>query len=145
MRQSRRQVKMYLRQIYALTIEIEQRQKEIERLYNPVKGVSYGNVPGNGDADATLHLIEKIDRLKAENEKRIEHLLEVRKEIYQTVCTISNAQSRQAIYLRYFEMMSIKKIASKMSYSEVHIRELIAMGIDELHHKSSFLNDNMIV
>ena len=132
MKPQRKQAKRYLMQISSLTKEIQRRQNEIEALYNPVKGVSFDTIPGNGDTDATLHLIQRIERLREKQDKRIAELIERRAEIFETVSAIRHPRAKEAIYLRYCTMLPVQQIATRLYYSEDWVNHLLMIGLEEV-------------
>ena len=119
----------WLSQIRRIEFEIRQRKAQIESMYNSIKAVSYGNVPGAHDDDATLHLVERIMRLQELQRLQIEELEETRQEIIDEIRSIQNVNVSQVLYYKYCENLSIREIAKKMTYSEPRIYQLHRDGL----------------
>lgn len=119
----------WLSQIRRIEFEIRQRKAQIESMYNSIKAVSYGNVPGAHDNDATLHLVERIMKLQDLQRLQIEELEETRQEIIAEIQAIQNVNVSQVLHYKYCEYLTVKEIASKMSYSEARIYQLHNEGL----------------
>ena len=119
----------WLSQIRRTEFEIQQRKAQIESMYNSIKAVSYGNVPGAHDNDATLHLVERIMKLQDLQRLQIEELEETRQEIIDEIRSIQNVNVAQVLYYKYCECLTFKEIARKMSYSGARIYQLHNEGL----------------
>lgn len=139
MKPSRAEAKKYLQRIYSLTNEIEQRQREIELMYNPVRGVTFDSIPGAGDADATLHLIQRIGDLEAIQNEQILKLINLRSEIYDNIAKIEDGHVRKVLYLRYYDLLPYRQIAKKMGYSEDRIKKWVTLGLDAIAELLHFI------
>lgn len=124
--------KDYLQQIKKISIELAMLEREINDMYSPIKAVSYGNVPGTPDFDATLHIVERIDYLQKQYSRQMEELTEKRKQCVDVIMRMQNEAAEKVIYLRYVKFKSYGFIAREMSYSKGRIMQLHREGLKEI-------------
>ena len=124
--------KAYLQQIQRISAELQIIEWEIKQMYNPIKAVSYGNVPGTADADATLHLVERISAKKESYEQRANELIEKREEILEVIHQIKDSKSATVIYARYCRLMPFRQIAREMNYTVGRIMQIHRQGLNEV-------------
>lgn len=124
--------KEFLQQIKKIENELTMLEHEINDLYTPISAVRFDNVPGVPDADATLHIVERIDTLKERYLKRIDELMAIRDEIVTTILRMQNTNAAKVIYHRYVDLWSYGRIARFMSYSVSHVKRLHFEGLQEI-------------
>lgn len=124
--------KEYLQQIKKIEIEVGMLINEINDLYTPISAVRFDNVPGVPDADATLHIVERIDTLKERYLKRIDELMAIRDEIVTTILRMQNTNAAKVIYHRYVDLWNYGRIARRLSYSVSHVKRLHFEGLQEI-------------
>lgn len=124
--------KEFLQQIKKIEIELSMLEHEISDLYTPISAVRFDNVPGVPDADATLHIVERIDTLKERYLKRIDELMAIRDEIVTTILRMQNTNAAKVIYHRYVDLWSYGRIARRLSYSVSHVKRLHFEGLQEI-------------
>ena len=117
--------KEYLSQARTLDMRIKSKLQQIESLNDLATSCTtvYSDMPRNPNRGgskverAVLKIIEGADRLKRD----VEDLVELKKEIMQTIHSVSDVELQTLLEKRYLCFLSWEKIAVDMHYSIQHI------------------------
>ena len=117
--------KEYLSQARTLDMRIKSKLQQIESLNELAASCSviYSDMPKNPNHGssrierAVLKIIEVEDSLKQD----VESLVELKKEIMQTIHAVTDAELQTLLEKRYLCFLSWEKIAVEMHYSIQHI------------------------
>lgn len=120
-------VKEYLSQGYRLEQKIKVLTQELVELRELSMSISspgfeeHYNATRNTDAPF-VHALEKIDEREKEIADKVVALLEIKKEVSDTISKVANADLRLVLHYRYVENRSWCRIADEMGVDERTIR-----------------------
>lgn len=127
--------KDYLLQVRRINKLIELKQNEINKLnlYLGVKAVNYEGerVQSSNTMDRT-DLICKIVDFEIELKEYIKQLIDLKKEIMQTIDKLDDADLIKLLYLRYFDFKTWEEIAITMNYSYRWILKLHGISLQKI-------------
>lgn len=127
--------KDYLLQVRRINKLIELKQNEINKLnlYLGVKAVNYEaeRVQSSNTTDRT-DLICKIVDFEIELKEYIKQLIDLKKEIMQTIDKLDDADLIKLLYLRYFDFKTWEEIAITMNYSYRWILKLHGISLQKI-------------
>lgn len=127
--------KDYLLQVRRINKLIELKQNEINKLnlYLGVKAVNYEGerVQSSNTMDRT-DLICKIVDFEIELKEYIKQLIDLKKEIMQTIDKLDEADLIKLLYLRYFDFKTWEEIAITMNYSYRWILKLHGISLQKI-------------
>lgn len=127
--------KDYLLQVRRINKLIELKQSEINKLnlYLGVKAVNYEaeRVQSSNTMDRT-DLICKIVDFEIELKEYIKQLIDLKKEIMQTIDKLDDADLIKLLYLRYFDFKTWEEIAITMNYSYRWILKLHGISLQKI-------------
>ena len=119
--------KEYLSRAYRLEQKIKVLTQELSELRELSMSISslgfeeHYNTTRNTDAPF-VHALEKIEEREKEIADKVVALLEIKKEISDTISTISNVDQRLVLHYRYVENRSWYRIGIEMSVDESTVR-----------------------
>lgn len=127
--------KDYLLQVRRINKLIELKQSEINKLnlYLGVKAVNYEaeRVQSSNTTDRA-DLICKIVDFEIELKEYIKQLIDLKKEIMQTIDKLDEADLIKLLYLRYFDFKTWEEIAITMNYSYRWILKLHGISLQKI-------------
>lgn len=127
--------KDYLLQVRRINKLIELKQNEINKLnlYLGVKAVNYEaeRVQSSNTTDRA-DLICKIVDFEIELKEYIKQLIDLKKEIMQTIDKLDDADLIKLLYLRYFDFKTWEEIAITMNYSYRWILKLHGISLQKI-------------
>lgn len=127
--------KEYLLQVRHINKMIELKQNEINKLnlLLGVKAVNYEaeRVQSSNTTDRT-DLICKIVDFEIELKEYINRLIDLKKEIMQTIDKLEDADLIKLLYLRYFDFKTWEEIAIAMNYSYRWVLKLHGISLQKI-------------
>lgn len=118
----------YLSQAYRLDLEINNKLEIMDRLHSlSTKATStYSLVPPSGTRN--VHRMEdtlaKIVDMDVEINKKIDQLVDLKKEIFDVIGAVDNKEYRLLLEMRYLRFMTWEEIALELNYNIRHIYRL---------------------
>ena len=129
--------KEYLSQAYRLDIQINNKLAIMDSLHSLATNATttYGLVPPSGTrkVDMLGDTLAKIVDMDIEINKEIDRLVDLKKEILETINKVENCDERVLLELRYLCFKTWEEIAVKLGYN---VRHLYRIHRDALDHVS---------
>lgn len=121
-------VKEYLNQAYRLETDINNRIDQIKRLKALSRSVtaSYGGevVSHSRNVDSMENAVIRIMEAQAALTAQVDRLVELRKEIQETIDLVADKDCRTLLNLRYMGMKTWDDICGRMEMSSTHVFRL---------------------
>lgn len=128
--------KDYLNQIRIIDKIIKCKQEEINNLRNQLlyKGIVYGDKVQSGNVvdDITAKLIAKIVDYDNELHADIRKMLEIRKDVMDTINQLNHEPTISILYKRYFHFIKWEQIAMEEGYTFQWVHKLHSKALIEI-------------
>jgi hypothetical protein len=125
----------YLGQIKVLTLRIQQKSGELERIRNEASGVKAMAYDADrvqtSASDRMPDLVIRCIELEGEIQKDIEKNIEIRHHIINQIQELPDIRYVQVLYAKYVEFKENSEIATEMNYSEDYARKLCGSALGE--------------
>ena len=127
-------VKEFLRQIRKIDILINAKQEEIERLRSKIiyPGISYEERTSSSFTSGKEASIIKLVEYEEDLTKKIDELIDTKKEVAHIIDQLKNADYIDILYKRYFQFKTWEEIASDKSYTFQWVHKLHARALIEV-------------
>ena len=134
--------KEYLQQGFYLDKKIESNLREVAELRHLCLGISAAGLeeshnPNRPTEAPFVRTIEKIWEREQEINREVDRLVDLKKEIGETIRRVEDPRQRTVLEYRYLCYMRFTKIAEVLNYGESTIRVWHQKGLERLE---SFLN-----
>lgn len=130
--------KEYLRQLKTISVKIEQKEDELERLKAMAEGISANIESERVQTTPRERISEDVARiadLKEEINRDIGKLLILRNKIINEIQSLDNPVYIDILYKRYVEYKTLEEIAVEMSYSYTRLRHLHGRALQGFNKK----------
>lgn len=132
--------KEYLSRYRFLNDGINAKLAQVEELRSRAQTVSGGNSPGSHSSqpyDRIGEITAKIVDLECEINEEIDHLVDIQREIRETIAAVPEERLRTLLEYKYLNCMTLEEIAVRMNYSypqicRLHGRALMLVQKDDI-------------
>ena len=137
--------KKYLNQIRWLTIEIESRKEELERIREETYGITSGRdgpvVDSSGNSSKTERAAIRLQEASERLERVIIQREKVREEIEADIASLADPAEKAVLLLRYRELLSWEELAERIHYTARTAQRIHGRALASIEERLRAKND----